>query len=158
MDLTVARRRAPRITAPRVSRNPGLYAAVVLERRSLRILGLTALTSSPESALSDRPVVLGSRCDRRARRTQGSRQAHHETSFNRLRRGQAVRAHAMHILCRYLRDSPRLTSFSPICPDSSGPHCFSAICCHPPRGDPDGSLYAARMGRKQVRFVVDHPE
>jgi len=98
--------------------------------------------------------------DVRARRTQGPRQAHHETSFSRLRRGQAVRAHAMHILCRYLsgQDSPRFVSFLPICSDSSEPHCFSAICCHPPRGDPDGSLYAARIGCEQIRFVVNHPE
>lgn len=158
MDPTVARRRAPRITAPRVSHNPGLYAAVVLERRSPRILGLTALTSSLESACPTGPSSSeADATDVRARRTQEPRQAHRETSFNRLRCGQAVRAHAMHILCRYLcEDSPRLASFPPICPDSSGFHCFSAICCHPPRGDPDGSLYAARMGCEQVRFIVDH--
>lgn len=108
----MARRRAPRITASRVSRNPGLYAAVVLERRSPRILGLTALTSSLESACPTGPSSSeADATDVRARRTQGPRQAHRETSFNRLRRGQAVRAHAMHILCRYLReDSPRLFS------------------------------------------------
>lgn len=105
--------------------------------------------------------LLRSRCARQARRPRkpmrptyvldvrrGLVRPHRETSFSRLRRGQAVRAsaHAVHVLCRY----PRRVSFLPICPDSSGPHCFSAICCHPPRGDPDGSLYAARIGREQV--------
>lgn len=37
-----------------------------------------------------------------ARCTQGPRQAHRETSFSRLRRGQAVRAHAIRTLCRSL--------------------------------------------------------
>jgi len=127
----VARRRASRITAPRVSRNPGLYAAVVpvpADPGPYRSYIFSVV------GVLDRPVVLGSRRnDVRARRMQGPRQAHRETGFSRLRRGQAVRAHATHILCRYLREnSPRLASFLPICPNSLEPHCFNAICviCH----------------------------
>lgn len=41
--------RAPRITAPRVSCNPGLYAAVGRARWSPRILGLAALLHLPQS-------------------------------------------------------------------------------------------------------------
>lgn len=63
-------RRAPRITAPRVSRNPGLYAAVVLGRRAPPILSLTALTSSPESACPTGPSSSeADATDVRARRT-----------------------------------------------------------------------------------------
>lgn len=109
-SLSAARRRASRITAPRVSRNPGLYANTGPGRRSPRILGLAALTSSPEPARRTGPSSSeADATDVRARCTQGPSSG---TSFSRLRRGRAVRAHAtLHVLCRYLReDSPRLAS------------------------------------------------
>lgn len=100
-SLSAARRRASRITAPRVSRNPGLYAKTGPGRRSPRIPGLVALTSSPEPACPTGPSSSeADATDVRARRTQGPSSG---TSFSRLRRGRAVRAHAtLHVLCRYL--------------------------------------------------------
>lgn len=70
------------------------------------ILDLAALTSSPESG-GARQGPSSSEADATdvyARCAQGP---HCETSFSRLRRGQAVRAHAMRISCRSLsEDSP----------------------------------------------------
>lgn len=151
----MARRRASRITAPRVSRNPGLYAAVrarmpvPVDPGSYRSYIFPGVGACPTG-----PVVLGSRCDRRKRSMYAgaSRQAPPRNEFQQVetRAGGPRPRHAHIVQVPRSPPLPRLASSLPIRPDSSGPHCFSVICCHPPRGDPDGSLYAARTSREQI--------
>lgn len=136
-----------------------------LGRRSSRILGLAALTSSPGPTCPTGPSSSeADAADVRARLTQGPSSGPSRNEFQvKTRAGDP---HPRHVARIVQVPSPceaplRLVSLSPlpylpIYPDSSRPHCFSAICCHSPRGSPDGSLYVARISRKRIHSVVDH--
>lgn len=90
----------PRELRLRVSRNPGLYAAVgALDAGSTRIAGPHRSYIFPGVG-APRQAPSSSEADVRARRTHGPRQARRGTSLSRLRCGRAVRAHAsMRVLC-----------------------------------------------------------
>lgn len=98
---TVARRRAARITAPRVSRNPGLYASVAFEAhdsgasRHFYVFSASERAGADSSRQARQPggtSPSSSEADVRAGALTGLVRPRRGTSFSRLRRGQAVRA------------------------------------------------------------------
>lgn len=145
------RRRPARITAPRVSRNPGLYASVASGAHDSGALSpLLRLPRESVRGADARPAGAARQAPGEASPARRPRKPTYvlvhsgpssdpgtENEFQQVvtRPGGSC-AHAVQVLCRYLRRGPSpfvplaRASFATILHRQLGPHCFSAISCH----------------------------